>query len=446
MRGLLAVVVGVAGLQAGLAHAAEPTQLAQADGMSACRLDYESVLFNPHDLDASRRYVDCLIRNDRTEQAVGELERILMLYPETPELRLRLARLYLDLDSYTAAQARAETVLNAPNASARQQRQARQIVSLSQARGDRQQVFASLFFGLSGQTNASRGPDDDIVNLGGNRILLDDDVQDQADFTSFASFQGGYRYDFADSGHRLELNAVGFGEKYFDLADLDTLYGSADIGPRFDLGGQGLGALTLRPFIGGRHMRVGGDRNFNALRLGLNARQQLGPALLRDVTFQIEKRWFNDTDLFPTNSDRDGEVYTLRYQLRDPRPRPIGWRISGAYEFADLERGYESYHAASLGAGVDYRFRQGLLLNTGPETVYLRGRLEGRLYRDPDPLVDPDDDQQTLDTRIAGGHEVRFTPWSWGSLELGYEKTFSNYEIDEYDNAYVQIGIGFNWN
>lgn len=441
----MGTVIASAVISAVLAHGAA-AQSPQGEAPSPCRLEYESVLFNPQDLAAARRYVDCLVRNDRTEQAIAELERILLLYPQTPELELRLAQLYLELDSYEAAQARAETVLESPEATARQQRQARRIATLSQTGGDRQIAFGSLFFGISGQTNASRGPDDDIVNLAGQQILLDDEIREQSDLTAFGLLRGGYRYEFGDTGDRLELNAVGFGETYLDLDDLNTLYGSLDAGPRFDLRGQGLGAISLRPFVGGRHMRIGGEANFSAYRAGLNYRKQLERELFRDVTLQVEQRAFNDSDAFPANSNRDGQVYTLSYELRDPRPNPVGWQLSGAYEYADLDRGFESYHALSVGAGVDYRFRQGLLLRQGPETVYLRGSLEGRLYRDPDPLIDPDDEQRTYDTRIAAGHEIRFTRWSWASVEIGYEKNFSNYEIDEYDNAYVQVGIGFNWN
>jgi Flp pilus assembly protein TadD len=114
------MAVALVGLAAGPLHARD---LAQAPPAAASDLDrqydaaFQEMLRQPADLNVLFKFATLAAQTDDLEGAVSALERMLLISPDLPRVRLELGVLYYRLGSYEVARSYLETALKSPNVS-----------------------------------------------------------------------------------------------------------------------------------------------------------------------------------------------------------------------------------------------------------------------------------------------------------------------------------------
>src|SRR5215475_2495611 len=119
---------------------------------------FEETLNKPGDLDVLFKYAGLATQVGDLEGAISALERMLLINPDLPRVRLELGVLYFRLGSYEAALTYLETALQSPSLPPDVKAKAQEYLAQAVSKSSPSSLSGEIFLGWRYQSNANLGP------------------------------------------------------------------------------------------------------------------------------------------------------------------------------------------------------------------------------------------------------------------------------------------------
>ncbi|MEM0989845.1 MAG: tetratricopeptide repeat protein [Pseudomonadota bacterium] len=401
--GITAAAIGVgfsASVQAQSTGGGVLTTTSELESLRAEQSDlFEQMLAAPDDLDLMFEYAQLSIRLQDFEAAISTLERMLIYRQDLPRVRLELGVAYFNLGSYAAAQLYFEQVLEDPETPdivrARVGRFMEEIANRTRPHNYR--LIATA--GLTHATNATLGPD-------GNRVLFQGNLatliagQQEADSGVRVTLDLRHTYDLGQEDADTWRTEVGFyGVRYFDTDDGDVGFVRVRTGPRLSLDEQAFGP-KLRPYTELQYLTSENRGLFFGGGVGLEYLDTLSPVLsvYGDVGL-IYRNYFRQEF-----SDEDSVSTYAAAGLAYLPVRNFILRSTLITSYDDADGDENSNIEFGLRVSGEYKYDVGLSQIDGLWTASAFAEVRGRMFNEPDPLVDPNSRRNDVDFRAGVRH------------------------------------------
>ncbi len=314
----LATALAVAAvLVVGVIAPAHATDSSSAQPMSADQLDarrqsiLQQMIANPGDLDLALQYSELSAQAGDYEGAISTLERMLIYAPNTPRLQLELGILYYKIGSYDMARSYFATVLANPNVPPSIASQVRVYIQQVAVEADPPPFSGSWYTGIRWESDANSAPANQSITLNGIDFTLDDTAVAASDWSVLNVGTLHYSYDLKNQGDRIEFDALAYNASYFDLTDIDLTFIETTLGPSFNMKRWGMDKSRLFLYGIGDEVLLGNAQYFDAGGAGARILSFAAERSILDVRVETRFRNFNNTEIRPTSSLREGEQTRL---------------------------------------------------------------------------------------------------------------------------------------
>lgn len=451
-QGLAAALAGVAALALALpggasAQAAPGTQLAQAldpadidpELRDAYAAAFRATSADPGNLDKAFEFAGIAIRAGDYEGAIATLERMLLLDPQLPRVRLELGALYYRLGSYETARHYFDSALQAPNVPA----EVRERVMTFRAEIDRRQApsqfSGSITAGLRYQSNANTAPTGGNVRVGGLPARLDEEATAEGDVNAFLFGTLRHAYDFGTQDRTMWES---FGNFYvarqFDRTDVDVTYLQATTGPRFFADAL-LYGLSVRPFVAADFVMIHDKTDYVAPGGGVSLDYN-EPGASVSLLGEWRHRFFNNTRERPQNDNRSGDELGLRLSADKTFASFLTLFAALGYVHFDARRGFESYDEIGVTAGAQAAFTGPFGAEGIPWTLTFSATRLFTDYDRPDATIDPDTKRRDRDWRLNATLTAPLSAdWS-AMVSFGRNQRDSSLPNYDYTNYFGLVG------
>ena len=445
----LALILGasLSGLTEGLPQPA----FAQAQGSPSPELKkqydeaFEETLNKPADLDVLFKYATLATQVGDLEGAISALERMLLINPDLPRVRLELGVLYFRLGSYEASRTYLETALKSPGLPPDVQAKAQEYLAQDIAKSSPSSLTGEMFLGWRYQSNANLGPATSRVLLFGQAANLNQTATGQPDWGAVVSIQIRHRYDFGnqDKG-ALETQFTAYGNGQFQQWPANIVLLDLTTGPRFQIFADTFEDFTLKPFATVGYVFVANSTYYFSWGAGLESNLLLADGL-RNISVAVVRRQNNqDNSYLPTNSQYRGNLMTLNSAFQwEAAPTIMFFSTGSLQRFeADLTAS-QSYWLYGIGGGMAFRFEDPLFKSGLPWSINFSASEQWWSYDQPDPVVDPTTMRYQNDTILNIVLSVPFDERTTFSLSGGRfvrGATISNYGFE--NNSFM---FGVSW-
>lgn len=414
------------------------------------RSDYdkalEALLKTPSDPEISFAFAQAAVAASEPRTAIAALERILVFDPTLANIRLELGVLYLNVGATQLAEKRLTEAIASPDAPPEVKARAQQLLETSQFVNEPLRITGSIYAGARGESNPAAAPGSTTVQIvvGGQEVAaqLDSSALSQPDVSAFALATAKFDYDLGyQRDHRLITDITYYGTRHLEERQVDLDAFSAVIGP--DLKLTDGNDFSVRPYVIGSYVRQ--DRTDFLRTAGA------GAELYRriDNTYTVRGNatflWqdFIESNIAPTNDDRDGFVGSVR-PILDWTPTQTR-RFSGGLElrYSGADASFERFIDVGPFASVTQLFPSPIDPSHSPWIVSLFAGYRYRPYAEADPVVSLTEAQR--DHRADALLTLQTPVFERGTLitQAGYTRNFSNYVIDDYENIFGSVGLEY---
>jgi len=223
------------------------------------------------DLDKTFHFAELAIAVGDLEGAIAALERMLIIDPDLPQVRMQLGTLYFQLRSYAMALTYLNAVLAHTGVPADIKESAQALVTQIDALTSPHRFSGTVVGGVRYQSNANGGPMTNDIRLFGGNAILDDKYTHQPDWDISVAGQFSYIYDFeTEPSNVLETRVSIYSSKQDKQSQVDTTLAEVQFGPTVGLTPQPGQALDIRPYVLVNDMALGGKDSFSGLGGGLD--------------------------------------------------------------------------------------------------------------------------------------------------------------------------------
>lgn len=406
---------------------------------------FQEMVRKPADLDVLFRFATAASKTGDFEGAISALERMLLVNPNLPRVRLELGVLYFRLGSYQVAQTYLEGVLKSETLPPDVRSKAEQFLAEIKGKQNPSRFAGEVFLGTRYQSNANLGPATSSVRLFGQTANLNQAALGTADWGAVSSAQIRHSYDFGlQDNSALESQLTLYGNRQFTLQQANVSLIDFSTGPRFQAFQGTFEELILKPFVAAGYIWVNDQPYYGSYGAGLESAILLADGL-RNITI-VSARQLNypDSTFLPTNSQFTGMqfnvVTTFQYELNP---------LVAIYGFGNLQRYQtwqtvsQSYLLAGVGGGLAFRFVDPLFRSTLPWSINLTVNRQWWSYDAADQIVDPTTVRQQDDTILNIVLSIPFDDRTTFSLSGGRFNRASNLPNYEFSNNNVMFGIGW---
>jgi len=188
-RALRLLALLFVGLTISWSVAAQQAPTADADLDAEYDKAFQELFRDPGNLDKSFRFAELAVRKGNFEAAISALERMLLINPDLPRVRLELGVLYFRIGSYAIARSYLTRVLQSPDAPQEVQDRVQVFLAEIDSRLTRGSLSGSVFFGARFSDNANAGPNSPNVLANGVAATLGDEFTNKSDRNYFVSAQ-----------------------------------------------------------------------------------------------------------------------------------------------------------------------------------------------------------------------------------------------------------------
>ncbi len=175
------------------------------------------------------------------------LERMLLINPNLPRVRLELGVLYFRLGSYQLAKTYLDRAVEGENVPDEVRQRVETFLAEIEKRLSRHQFSGSVFGGVRYQTNANAGPTSGTVLANGVTATLADQFTRTSDENLFVSANVRHTYDLQlQAGEVWETNLTVYGSEQTQQNQLDLIFFNVESGPRGPFAPAWLEAATRK--------------------------------------------------------------------------------------------------------------------------------------------------------------------------------------------------------
>lgn len=444
--GLLAVLAGLAGY--GAEHATLAQTTAQPSGGDLERqydAAFQEMLQQPANLDVLFKFATLASQTGDLEGAVSALERMLLINPDLPRVRLELGVLYYRLGSFEVARTYLEAALKAPNMPPDVRARAEKFLAEVQSRQNPSRLSADFFLGWRYQTNANLGPSSSSVRLFGQSANLNQSSTGAPDWGVVASAQFRHSYDFGlQDKSALETQLTAYANRQFGIATANVSLLDFTTGPRFQVFNGIFQDVTLRPFLTLGQIWVYDTPYYSSYGGGLEGNVLVLDRLRNTSNFTYRRHNHADNWYLTTNSSYTGMEYsgTTAFQYQLSGLVTLFATGTGTRFQADLTP-IQSYELLGASGGFSFRFDDPLFKSGLPWSFTVSYSYQWWRYDAADPTVDPDVIRRQLDSVLNVVLSVPFDDRTTFSLSAGRFIRTSNVPNYEFNNNNIMFGISW---
>ena len=445
---LAAALAVAAVLVAGGTAPLHATDSSSAQPMSADQLDarrqsiLQQMIANPGDLDLALQYSELSAQAGDYEGAISTLERMLIYAPNTPRLQLELGILYYKIGSYDMARSYFATVLANPNVPPSIASQVRVYIQQVAVEADPPPFSGTWYTGIRWESDANSAPASQSITLNGIDFTLDDTAVAASDWSVLNVGTLHYSYDLKNQGDRIEFDALAYNASYFDLTDIDLTFIETTLGPSFNMKRWGMDKSRLFLYGIGDEVLLGNAQYFDAGGAGARILSFAAERSILDVRVETRFRNFNNTEIRPTSSLREGEQTRLGGSYSYLLAPGLVLIVEGYDQRENADASFYANWEFGGSAGIAWTFANPIRAEARfPWTLQAGAGGLNRTYDDPDPTINPH------------AREVDNTFWSRVALVLPVAETWamipqveirdqqSNYETAEFDDFSATLGL-----
>ena len=251
-----------------------PVSLANAQELTVNK-QYDAAFLEMYEdvgnLDKTFRFAELAIAVGDLEGAVAALERMLIIEPDLPQVRMQLGTLYFQLASYAMALTYLNAVVAHDEVPDDVKQSAQDLITQIDALTSPHRFNGTVVAGVRYQSNANGGPMTQNIRLFGGSAVLDEEYTHQSDWDVSLAGQFNYVYDFeTEPSMTLETGVSAYSSWQDTQSQVDTTLFELQVGPRVIFTPKPGTALDLRPYAVVNDMALGGKDSFEGIGAGLD--------------------------------------------------------------------------------------------------------------------------------------------------------------------------------
>ncbi len=201
-------------------------------------------------LDKTFDFAELAVQVGDLEGAIAALERMLIIDPNLPTVRMQLGVLYMQLESYAMAYAYLAEVRDHDQVPADVKQEAENLIGQIDAVTSAHKLTATVLAGIRYQTNANSGPLTNRILLFGEESILADQYTEQSDSDFSVTGQFQYVYDFeAEPVVTFDAGLSVYANRQDDQNQLDTRLIELTAGPRFEFSPSVRNFQEIKPYL-----------------------------------------------------------------------------------------------------------------------------------------------------------------------------------------------------
>lgn len=352
---------------------------------------FQEMVRKPADLDTLFTFATLASQNGDLEGAISALERMLLINPDLPRVRLELGVLYYRLGSYEVARTYLETALQSSALPPDVRSRAEQFMAEIEKRQSRSRFSGEFFLGTRYQSNANLGPPTSSVRLFGQVANLNQAAVGTSDWGAVGSIQLRHAYDLGTQDRAvIESQFTGYANRQFTLQTANVSLLDFTTGPRFQIL-QGLFEdVSIKPFATVGYIWVNDTPYYGSYGAGLEAGVLLSDRLRNTSVFVWRQQNYPNTSYLPANSQYTGLQLsgstTFQYQIND---LVAVYAIGNAQRYQTQQTTWLNYSLWGVGGGLAFRFADPLFKSQMAWGINLSVNQQWWTYDAADPVIDP---------------------------------------------------------
>ncbi len=389
-----ATIVGVRPAIAQQTQAVSPELEAEYDAA------FQDMLQKPSDLDVLFKFATIASKTGDLEGAISALERMLLVDPDLPRVRLELGVLYYRLGSFEVARSYFEVTLKSASLTPDVKARAEQFLAESDKRLTRSRFTGEIFAGMRYQSNANLGPPTSSVRLFGQTANLNQTALGTADWGAVTSGFLRHIYDLGQNNPaQLETQLSGYLNRQFQIQAANVSILDLTSGPRFKAFNGIFEDVTLKPFGTVGYIWVNDVPYYGSFGSGLEVGTLLSDKLRNTTNVVWRRQMYQNTWYIPTNNQFTGVEYsansTFQYALNEA---VMLYANGNLQRYQTDSTPWQNYMLYGVGGGMSFSFTDPLFKRQLPWSISLFGNVQWWYYDQPDAVVDPTVTRQQIDT------------------------------------------------
>lgn len=419
---------------------AQQTPVSDADLEAAYDKAFQELFRDPGNLDKSFRFAELAVRKGNFEAAISALERMLLINPDLPRVRLELGVLYFRIGSFAIARSYLTRVLQSPDAPQEVQDRVQVFLAEIDSRLTRSSLSGSVFLGARFSDNANAGPNSPNVLASGNAATLGDEFTNKSDRNYFVSAQLNHSYDLlTQRSEIIESSGTLYVSEQDRQKQLDIVFLEAQSGIRGPFLQDTIPGTTLKPYVLGNMVYLQDSWYQFSVGLGANMVLPLTQRLRATINLERKSEHFRNDSNRLNASQQTGVENSLRanatYVLTETQQ--VALRLSATSQ--EAKETFNAFREYQIGTSFTQlvSFES---LDAGPASVTASITRSMSRYNSPNPTVDPNRRRQDQE-------------WNWsitGALPISKDwtivSTFQRSTIDSslpnFENHSAAITLG----
>ncbi|MFZ5784738.1 MAG: tetratricopeptide repeat protein [Pseudomonadota bacterium] len=435
----VAALVAFSSWPAAAQQPASPSLEAQYDAA------FEETLRQPANLDVLFRFASLASQTGDLEGAVSALERMLLIDPNLPRVRLELGVLYFRLGSYELARTYLEAALKPSGVPPEVRARAEQYIADLDKRLTRSRFSGELFLGARYQSNANLGPANSQVRLFGQIANLNQAALGTPDWGAVTSAQVRHAYDLGTQDKAaLESQFTFYANRQFQVSAANVTLIDFTTGPRFQAFRETFEDVIVRPFVSAGYIWVKDTPYYGSYGAGVEAGALLTDRLRNVSIFSWRQQNYPNTSYLPTNSQFTGTQYsavtTFQYQLTETVSL---YAVGNAQRYQTQQTAWQNYTLLGAGGGMAFRFADPVFGSDLPWSLSLSVNQQWWRYDQPDPVVDPGTMRYQGDTILNLLLSIPFDERTTFTTSVGRFNRAASVPNYQFTNNSVLFGVGW---
>jgi hypothetical protein len=305
---------------------------------------FQQMLRDPKNIEITFAYVKVATARGDYEAAIGALERILFYQPGLARVKYELGSLYFRLGSYEMAKRYFQEALSSPDI----EPATRELIETSMPDVEKQtqqsRFSGFLQTGMRYQTNASYAPTSGTIRLGGQELALLPSATQKSDTNWFAIAGISYDYDLDNQrGDVLETRFAGYDTAQLRFSNLDVGLFDLSFGPRLALAPQLFPGVTIKPYIAGGNIWLGGASYLASGGAGISVRIPAGTNFTIEPYFEWRRVGVNTGETIPVSTFNSGDWFTAGISTSTEITQQIRLDLRGLYQRAEATFNFENF-------------------------------------------------------------------------------------------------------
>lgn len=352
---------------------------------------FQEMLKRPADLDVLFRFATVATKAGDYEGAISALERMLLVNPDLPRVRLELAVLYYRLASFEISRSYLEMVVATQNVAPEVRARAEQYLAEVEKRSSKSRFVGEIFGGFRYQSNANLGPPTSSVRLFGQTANLNQSGLGTADWGAVSSGFVRHIYDLGTQDKAaLETQLTGYINRQFQVSQANVGILDLSSGPRFQAFQGIFEDVTIKPMGLLGYIWVNDVAYYGSYGSAIEVGSLLTDKLRNTANVSYRRMLYQDSWYLPFNSTYTGNEYSANTTYQFALTDTVALFANGNVQrYMTDNTAWYSYVLLGTGGGMQFRFADPLFRSDLPWALSLSANVQWWTYDQPDPVVDP---------------------------------------------------------